>query len=117
MGAYDAFRTMLNIRQQRKRPRGWLKPAAGARIVLDDFRIVVQDGLSDALWNFLLQGGFREVTYRPDRRGYRDVPTSLVTKLFNASPDEWQTLLMSALHEASKRPRVRWGSRSVRVNS
>ena len=117
MGAYDAFRTKLNIRQQRKRPRGWLKPAPGARIVLEDFRIVVQPGLSDALWNFLAQGGFREVAYRPDRRGYRDVPPALVANLYNASPDDWQALLIAALQEASRRPRIRFLTRSARVNT
>jgi hypothetical protein len=117
MGAYDAFRTLLNIRQRRNRPRARLKPSAGAKIVMDDFRIVVQPGMSDALWIFLVQAGFREIAYRPDRRAYRDVPPSLVAGVFDAPPEEWQGLLMAALREAAKRPRMRVGARSVRARS
>jgi hypothetical protein len=117
MGAYDAFRTLLNIRQRRNRPRARLKPSAGAKIVMDDFRIVVQPGMSDALWIFLVQAGFREIAYRPDRRAYRDVPPALVAGVCDAPPEEWQGLLMAALREAAKRPRMRVGARSVRARS
>lgn len=111
MGAIDALRTLLNIRQRRGLPRAGLKPRVGAKIVLDDIRIIVQAGLSDALWSFLVDAGFREVTYRPDRRHYRDVPPSLVTNLYQAPSSEWQSLLIEALKEASKRPRVRLDAR------
>jgi hypothetical protein len=116
MGTYDAFRTLLNIRQQRRRPTAGRKPEVGAKIVLDDFRIVVQAGLSEALWKFLVQAGFREATHRPDRRHYRDVPPSFVADLYAAPSNRWQALLMGALQGAAKRPRVRFGTRSVRID-
>lgn len=116
MGALDGFRKLLRIRQVRKRPRAGFKPKAGARIFMDDFRIVVQAGLSDELWNWLLKVGFREATYKLDRRHYRDLPPSLVTHLYQATPEEWKALLTVALEEASKRPRVRVGNRCVRTS-
>lgn len=114
MGTYDDFRTLLNIRQQRKRPRAGLKPAIGAKLVLDDFRMVVLPGLSEDLWQFLVRVGFRESRYAPERRHYRDMPPSLVAALFEGTPNQRQALLMVALTEASKRPRVRMLTRPAR---
>ena len=113
MRLIDAIRTLLNIRRRRTPPRAWVKPARGAKIAMEDFRIVVQAGLSDELWSFLVQAGFREVVHRPDRRRYRDLPPSIVTELYHAPPEEWQALLLAALEQAAKRPRVRVGTRSV----
>ena len=100
MRLLDAIRTLLNIRRRRTPPRAWVKPARGAKIAMEDFRIVVQ-------------AGFREVVHRPDQRRYRDLPPSMVTELYHAPAEEWQALLMAALKEAAKRPRVRVGTRSV----
>jgi len=114
MRLLDAIRTLLKIRRRRTAPRASAKPALGAKIAMEDFRIVVQAGLSDELWIFLVQAGFREVIHRPDCRRYRDVPPSMVTELCQAPPEEWQALLLAALKEAVKRPRVRVGPRSAR---
>jgi hypothetical protein len=45
------------------------------------------------------------------------VPPALVANLYNASPDDWQALLIAALQEASRRPRIRFLTRSARVNT
>jgi hypothetical protein len=111
MGAYDAFRTMLNIRQRRKRPRAGARPAAGAKIAMEGFKITVLPGLSDELWEFLVHAGFREMTFRPDRRRYRSVSSSRVAELYKASHEHWRGLLVTALKEASNRPLVRAGTR------
>lgn len=113
MRLFDAIRSLFNIRRRRKTPRASVKPALGAKIAMEDFRIVVQAGLSDELWNFLVEAGFREVVHRPDRRRYRDLPPSMITELYHAPPEEWQALLMAAMKEAAKRPRIRVGTRSV----
>ena len=115
MAAFDSVRTLLNIRRKRERPLARSKPTVGARLAMGSYRIIVQAGLSDELWRFLVEAGFREVTYRPDRRRYRDVPPSRVTSLYNAPPEDWKVLLLRALKEASRRPLVRVGARSVRV--
>jgi hypothetical protein len=46
------------------------KPRIGARIVQveSDVRLTVQAGLSDELWIWLLDRGWRVVTHRSDRR-------------------------------------------------
>ena len=116
MRAFDGFRKLLKIRQERKPPRAGFKPKLGAKVVLEDVRMVVQAGLSDELWNWLQQVGFREVTYSPDRRHYRDLPPTLVTRLYDAPPEEWKPLLQVGIQKASKRPPINVGTRSVRVS-
>ncbi len=83
---------------------------------MDDFRIVAQVGLSDELWRFLVEAGLRKATYSPDRRHYRDVPSTFVTRLSNATASKWQALLLAALREASRRPRIRIITRSESVS-
>jgi len=59
-------------------------------------RLTVQAGLSDDLWVFLMNQGWRVVVYRPERRHYRDIPASWVTRLIDSDP-RWREKL---LHEA-----------------
>ena len=77
--------------------------------------MVMQAGLGHELWEWLQDRGFRESTYSPDRRRYRDLPPSLITRLYEAPREEWRQLLTRAIGEASKRPAVNAGSRSVSV--
>ena len=116
MGAFDGFRKLFNIRQERRRPPKGPKPKLGAKVYLHDVRMAVQSGLSDELWDWLQELGFREVTFSPDRRHYRDLPPSLVTRLYDAPREEWRPLLKVAIQESSKRPLVKAGTRPVRVN-
>jgi hypothetical protein len=117
MGALDGFRNLFNIRKERRRPPRGPKPKMGAKIYLHDVRMAVQPGLSDELWDYLQGLGFREITYSPDRRRYRDLPRSLVTQLYDASREEWRPILKMAIREASMRPAVNLGSRPARVTS
>jgi hypothetical protein len=68
--------------------------------------MTVQAGFSDELWHWLLEQGWREVRYRPDRRQYRGVPASCVTELIDASAEERPLVLASAVAKASFRPIV-----------
>jgi hypothetical protein len=117
MGAFDGFRTLFNIRKERKRPPPGPKPKIGAKIYLHDVRMVVQPGLSDELWDWLQKLGFREITFRPDRRRYRDLPRSLVTQLYDAPCEDWRPLLKAAIRESTLRPAVNVGSRPARATS
>ena len=117
MGAFDGFRTLFNIRQERTRPPAGPKPRMGAKIYLHDVRMVVESGLSDELWEWLTELGFREITFSPDRRHYRDLPRSLVARMYDAPREEWRALLKVAIQEASKRPPVKVATRTVRVSS
>ena len=107
MKVIDSIRTMLGVRRKRTvRPPGQ-KPRLGARIVKDDVRIVVQAGLTDATWQWLVLHGWREDSYRNNRRRYREVPPSLVAQLFDAAdPDECAQLVRQAIAEARFRPTV-----------
>jgi hypothetical protein len=104
------LRTIFGVRKKRvPLPRSPL-PALGARIVFDDFRMVVQAGLRPDLWAWLTAKGWREVTFRPDRRIYRDVPSSWVTELIDAPVEEREQALQAALANARRpQPATRRG--------
>ncbi len=108
MSPIDAFRDhvrgLLRIRTPRRLPRRGRKPRIGSYIAQGDLRMTVQAGLGDELWTWLLEQGWREVTYRPDRRRYREIPVTWVTRLIDAEPAERTALLAAADQKASTRP-------------
>jgi uncharacterized protein YfaT (DUF1175 family) len=104
MGLFDGIRNLFNVRVSRGRADRGPKPRLGARICHGDVRISVQSGLTDDTWSWLQEQGWREVTFRPDRRRYRDVPPSLVTKLFDAVPTDRLSVLKEAMSAATAKP-------------
>jgi len=100
----NRIRGFLHFRTERARPRRGPTPVIGAHIALEDLRITVQAGFSDELWHWLLEQGWRELTYRPDRRHYRVVPASCVTELIDATAEERPLVLAAAVARASFRP-------------
>lgn len=107
MGAFDGFRTLLNIRKERKLGPPGPKPRMGARIALHDVRIAVPAGLSDDMWQWMSKIGFREITVKHDRRRYRDVPPSKVLKLFDAAREHRRSVLKECIRESTSRPEQR----------
>jgi hypothetical protein len=97
-------RGFLQVKKDRTVPRRGSKPAIGACIVRGDLRMTIQAGMGDDLWQWLLDQGWRELIYRPDRRHYREVPSVWVTRLIDALPEARATLLQAAEEKASKRP-------------
>lgn len=97
-------RLVYRGRDDRTLPRRGGKPAIGDMIVCGDLRMTVQAGLSDELWQWLLDQGWRELTYRPDRRRYREVPSAWVTRLIDALPETRAMVLGAAVGRASRRP-------------
>jgi len=97
-------RGLLRLRKARAIPRRTAKPAIGATVVCGDLRMTVQAGLSSELWSWLLDAGWRELTYRPDRRHYREIPSSWVTRLIDALPETRPMVLEAAVTRASMRP-------------
>jgi hypothetical protein len=91
--ASSRIRTLLNIRTPRAIPKRTPRPHAGARTFLEDARMTVQAGMTADLWNWLQDAGWREVTYRPDRRHYRDVPTECVADLIESTPENRSEVL------------------------
>lgn len=100
----NQFRNLLGIRRARATPRRTPKPALGARIHLGDIRMVVQAGLDRELWSWLQDRGWREITVRPDRRSYRDVPSSWMTLLIDSQPEQREAVLKVAIADARRVP-------------
>jgi hypothetical protein len=92
---HDQARTLTGERRQRALPRRSAKPAIGARIILVDggMRLTVQAGLSDALWIWLLDAGWRVETFRPDRRHYREISRAQVARVMGCAPAMRERLL------------------------
>lgn len=84
----DKVRTLFGIRKPRRVAGAVEKPAAGAKIIKGDLRMTVQVGLSDDLWDWLVDRGWREATYNPDRRRYHDFPPAWVAALHEAGETE-----------------------------
>jgi len=53
----------------------------------ETFRMTIQAGVTDELWEWLMERGWRELRYAPDRRHYRVVPAVRVTKLIDSPPE------------------------------
>jgi hypothetical protein len=100
----DRVRTLLRIRVSRGLPSVGTKPALGARLFRDDVRMTVQAGMSDALWRWLVKEGWREITFRPDRRRYRDIPAAYVTRLIDVGAEERERVMAAAIANATVRP-------------
>jgi hypothetical protein len=69
--------------------------------------MTVQAGMSDELWHWLMEKGWREPNYYPDRRQYRDIPSSWVTTLIDATAEDREAVLVSAAARAVTRPTLR----------
>ena len=69
--------------------------------------MTVQAGMSDELWQWLMEKGWREPNYYPDRRRYRDIPTSWVTTLIDAVAQDREAVLAAAAAKAVHRPTLR----------
>ena len=109
----DRIRSLGREQCPRRLPRRSSKPRIGARIVQVEsgVRLTIQAGLSDELWIWLLDRGWRVVTHVPDRRRYRDIPWSRVTRLIDCDPAYRGRLLAEAIWHAG--PRATVGKRST----
>ena len=96
----DRLRGILGIRRERSLPPRRPKPAVGARIVRDDVRMLVPAGMSEELWRWLQDEGWREITFRPDRRTYRDLPSSRVHQLSDCPSGRRPDVMQAAIDEA-----------------
>jgi hypothetical protein len=104
----DRVRSLAGERRPRRLPRRSAKPRIGSRIVQIEsgVRLTVQAGLSDELWIWLLDRGWRVVTHRPERRCYRDIPWSQVTRLIDCDSTSREKMLAEAISNAESRPTV-----------
>ena len=107
------IRSLLHVRQmlQRQLPRRSSKPRIGAQVVQaqQGLRFVVQAGMSDDLWKWLMDQGWRVESYRPDRRRYLDIPASWVIALIDAEPAFRDQVLGQATQSAQPRAALAQG--------
>jgi len=89
----------------RRMPNRGTKPRIGAHVVhvQKGLRLVVQAGMSDSLWLWLMSQGWRVDPHRPDRREYRDISASYVTRLTDADPARRKKLMVEAILNAQPR--------------
>jgi hypothetical protein len=104
----DRLRALLGDQRPRKMPRRGAKPRIGSYVVHVGMgvRFTVQAGLSDELWVWLMDHGWRVVTHKPDRRTYRDLPSSWVTRLIDSHPTTRNKLIASAIEQAEVRTQI-----------
>jgi len=69
----------------------------------DGLRLVVQAGMSNDLWLWLMDQGWCVETYRPDRRAYKDIAPSYVTCLIDSHPSQREKLMDEAIVNAQSR--------------
>ena len=112
----DQVRTLLRIRCERDIPSESSKPPFGSKLFCGDIRMTVRSGMSDQLWRWLLDQGWREVPVRIDRRRYRDIPSAYVTRLIDAVANEERARVMEvAIANAQYRPRMTRDGRIIPV--
>jgi hypothetical protein len=109
MGLLNNLRTRLRRfkgeRVERGVPERSLKPRIGSHVihVQKGLRLVVQAGMSDDLWKWLMDHGWRVSSFRPERRSYGDIPASYVTRLIDADPAQRKKLMVEATMNAQSR--------------
>jgi len=109
MGAIDLLRKrvvqLFSGPIQRKLPKRSQKPRIGTYVVQvqQSVRLVMPAGMSDELWQWLMDHGWRVVTHRPERRVYLDIPASWVRRLMDANDYEREWLLVEAIKSAQPR--------------
>jgi len=98
----DRLRKLLGSHRPRRLPRRGAKPRIGSTVVhvAEGVRITMQAGLSDELWKWMMDTGWRVETHRPDRRHYRDVAPSWVTRLIDAPPSQRHDVMTRAIESA-----------------
>ena len=100
------LRGLLRLKRERVHPRRGSKPRIGAYIAFGQLRMTVQAGFTEELWEWLVERGWRELIYRPDRRHYLEIPAACVTELVDAQAEERPAVLAAAVERALPRPIV-----------
>ncbi|HXF47410.1 MAG TPA: hypothetical protein VNK91_14960 [Burkholderiaceae bacterium] len=65
--------------------------------------MTVQAGMSNELWNWLQSRGWRELTFKPDRRRYREISTEWARQLIDCPPEQREEVLAQAIESAASR--------------
>lgn len=90
---------LLWRKRQELRGRTDCKPPIGATICCSGLRMTVQAGLSDELWRWLVGRGWRELERGENRLRLKPLPTTLVTRLFDATVEDRERALNNAIRQ------------------
>jgi len=106
------LRSLLGEQVRRRLPRRCRKPRIGTYVVHveEGLRLVMQAGLSDELWQWLMDRGWRVPTHHPDRRSYRDIPVSFITRLIDSDARSREQVMFEAIMSAQPKPTARKSS-------
>lgn len=103
---FTPSRGELERRKRAELRRIRIKPRIGATIYCADLRMIVQPGMSDPLWRWLAERGWRELDDLTSRHRLRALPASAVTALFDGAPEQWEHLLAEAIKQAVYKPTI-----------
>jgi hypothetical protein len=78
------------------------KPGTGATLCCAGLRMTVQAGLTDEMWSWLSGLGWRELRRGESRLRFSPLPSTLVSRLYDVSPEDRQRVLLAAIRESSK---------------
>lgn len=92
---------LLGRRKEQQRHREASRPAIGATLCCAGLRMSVQAGMSDDLWQWLINLGWRELASRENRLNFKPLPTSLVTRLFDCAPADRDRVLLAAIRHST----------------
>jgi len=104
LSLHGRIRGLFRLQKKRACPRRGPKPRIGGHVSHGDFRMTIQAGFSDELWEWLMGLGWRELVHRPERRHYRELPAPCVTELIDATEQDRLRVLCDAVARASFRP-------------
>ena len=111
----DRIRTLLNIRVRRRSANMGSKPRLNSKITVGGMRMLVTSTPGDDLWHFFSLQGWREITYRRDRRRYVNLPPVSFGMLVSCSGSEREVRYRQIL-DAASRGRTRAGSRTTEAS-
>ncbi len=82
----DFARTAFRVRVNRRLAPANKMPEVGARLTLDGMRMRIDAPMSEDTWNWMVLHGWRECSFRNDRRRYIDLPRGAYDRLRLAPP-------------------------------
>jgi hypothetical protein len=98
---------LLWKKKQELRRREAAKPAIGVTLCCAGLRMTVQAGMTDDLWRWLVKLGWRELRLGENRLHFKPLPTALVTRLFDAAPEERDRVLLAGIRQSLRGPTTR----------
>jgi hypothetical protein len=98
----NALRRAFHLYVQRRQLPVTPNPGRGVKLINRDYRMVLHIPVKDEMWEWLLEKGWRESSFRPDRRRYRDVPMQATVEFLMAERKHRRKAYVRALEAANK---------------